>query len=509
MVSKSRNEIFDGLPPRLIAETALAEAELIALRLPRVAIPLLHLTFNSAVTAGDPILAGRAAILLVLATARSGDDVRLVSAQHRDAIRTLSADETDWSGWPARRELAQSLLEATPWSPAPRTASPELDPREVRRNPAVGATAAPTTPPGKDRPGFRPAANLGVLSQEPSGYPPAQVVSPPISGPVLNETATRPLSLPAAPVRGSIVRRWHDYRRRRKYAQHTVAFDPNSPYEPYPRCHLTTTTFEVLVEREASSTTLLRSRRRYLVIPLLGSQPGNAGESYQQSFTDQIPMPASMRPLFVHFRDSHLPLSWQLWDPPPGRGDQIGAEYRGPPSLRSFDSRMATDSGGRWRAILHLVGSPVPTAAGWRLRVVIGSSSSSEGYVKASRSTYRGEELLSPDNLAVDRTALVALQAEPVDQLPQPLGEQFEGMYAFAAELRDAGAGAVLVVPPLPETMAVAAALRIRVALTENRHQTHPVHVLDLVDYLRNIIASAEEPSHGMPRAARDVLLLG
>jgi hypothetical protein len=107
----------------------------------------------------------------------------------------------------------------------------------------------------------------------------------------------------------------------------------------------------------------------------------------------------------------------------------------------------------------------------------------------------------------VESTALVVLQAEPVDGPPQPLGEQYEGVCALAADIRDAGAGAVLVVPPLPDDLARRVVDRARVAMTQQRHRTHPVHVLDLAQSIKDDIARAEPPTGGPTRASRDVLL--
>jgi hypothetical protein len=76
------------------------------------------------------------------------------------------------------------------------------------------------------------------------------------------------------------------------------------------------------------------------------------------------------------------------------------------------------------------------------------------GYGQWGWGTVAGEELLILDDLAAHGTALVVLQAEPVDRGPQPLGRQSEGTCALAAELTASGAGAVLVVPPLPDALA-------------------------------------------------------
>jgi hypothetical protein len=183
----------------------------------------------------------------------------------------------------------------------------------------------------------------------------------------------------------------------------------------------------------------------------------------------------------------------------------IGAGYRGPAHLAPQTASWSPDTTGR-RVVLHLVGTPVSTAAGWRLRIPAAASSTA-GYRKQSRSLHVGEELVGADDLAVESTALVVLQSEPVDGPPHPLGEQYQGMCALAADIRDAGAGAVLVVPPLPDVLAQRVATRVRTAMTERRHRTHPVHVLDLAQEIKDDIAVAEQQAGGSSGASCDVML--
>jgi hypothetical protein len=590
---RSWSHVLGNLPPRLVAETALAEAELVALRLPKVSLRLLHAAFNCANAADDPILVGRAAVLLVLATARAGNDMHSISMQHQYAIQEFLTGKWDLSGWYDRCEKAKTLLGATSvattYSPKV-IGSPELDPRPIHGEPPVApASPAVSIPewmlsnlegegeasPGPsgyvsalgrlgidwpsnraagegeappelselseylsalDRPGIdwpssidwpsNPAAGEGEASLGPSEY----WSSPGRPGSVFHGTYAETVMASDSnlPTRGgssrglstaiiisrllidpghSIARRWRGYWLRRRYDHRTIALDPKLGVDSPLPCRLMATAVEVRIEHATSPSTLPRFRRKYMVIPLLGR--GNVKESTEQYLTDQLSsLIGKRRPLFVRFHANNIPLSLQFWGGRSIRHDKIRAEYQGPPSLHPPDNRKRTEPAARWCTVLHLVGTPVDTPSGWRLRIAVSSSSSSESYVKSGRWTYRGEELINPHDIYSGQVALVVLQAEPVDELPQPLGEQYEGMSALAAELLEARAGAVLIVPPLPEAVAFDVVLRVRDAMTRHGYRIHPGHVLDLADEVRNIVASSEEPTRAEARASQDVMLL-
>jgi hypothetical protein len=564
----SLSYVLRTLPPRLVAETALAEAELVALRLPQVALRLLPTAFNCADTAGDPILVGRAAVLLVLVTARAGHDTQLIGTQYRDAIQAFSVGERDLSGWYARCETAKALLvgvtpsfpgatplflgtgsgvletaplKGTTYAYSTFTGSPELDPRPLHGEPKViigSALESSHIPlvldqgdkaegPLDDPPALSP---LGTWWNPDAEIEPKAPSAYRLFESAFRDTHARTAAVTAdnLPTRGgssrglaaavlvtrllvepgrSIAHRWLGYRRRRRYNQRAIALDPEHGVDRPLPCRLTATAVDIRIEPVTSPGTRPRSRRQYLVIPLLGRE--NATERIEQSLTDQVsPLIGKRRPLFVRFRANTVPLAWRFWGGRlTGRG-KVRAEYQGPPNLQPRDQRRRTEPTARWCTVQHLVGIPVDTPAGWRFRIAVSSSSSSESYVKSSRWTYRGEELLDPDKLRPGQTALVVLQAEPVDRLPEPLGAQYQGMCALAAELLSAGAGAVLIVPPLPEPVAVDVARRIWNVMTRHRYRTHPGHVLDLADQVRNIVASSENPSVAGNRASEDVLLL-
>jgi len=269
---------------------------------------------------------------------------------------------------------------------------------------------------------------------------------------------------------------------------------------------LTTTPSEIVVRAGAASGLRRRSRWNRPVTLLLGQRHGNVGSQVPEELARQLARTPGAEALYVRFRQSRPPLTWRLWEDAPGAGSAIGADYRGPPQLApvvTSPPRRALDR----RSVLHLVGTPVATAAGWRLRIPA-AASSSQGYEQQSRGVHVGEELVGADDLAVESTALVVVQAEPVDGPPQPLGEQYGGMCALAADIRDAGAGAVLVVPPLPDHLARAVVAMVRDQLTARRHKLHPVHVLDLAQQVKDDVNAADLQMFDFTHpSSRDVLL--
>jgi hypothetical protein len=133
------------------------------------------------------------------------------------------------------------------------------------------------------------------------------------------------------------------------------------------------------------------------------------------------------------------------------------AVYMGPRALapaKPVTPRLATDvtaTGRPYRRVMYLVGTPVSTSAGWRMRVSPGASAET---VESARGTVSGEELVSVDGLGLGGTWLVVLQAEPLDGPPRPLGDLLPGFRALAREAVEAGAAVAIVVPTLPDRAA-------------------------------------------------------
>jgi len=133
------------------------------------------------------------------------------------------------------------------------------------------------------------------------------------------------------------------------------------------------------------------------------------------------------------------------------------AVYMGPRALappKPVTPRLASDVTARgrpYRRVMYLVGTPVSTSAGWRMRVSPGASAET---VESARGTVSGEELVSVDGLGLGGTWLVVLQAEPLDGPPRELGDLAPGFRALAHEAVEAGAAVAIVVPTLPDEAA-------------------------------------------------------
>jgi len=103
--------------------------------------------------------------------------------------------------------------------------------------------------------------------------------------------------------------------------------------------------------------------------------------------------------------------------------------------------------------IAHAIGTPVRTTSGLRLRVSDGEAGP----------TGAGDGILvGIENLDVGGARLTILQADPVDGPAQPLGDDRAGFVDLAIAALDAGAAAVLVLPPLPDGLAADVATTIR-----------------------------------------------
>jgi hypothetical protein len=160
---------------------------------------------------------------------------------------------------------------------------------------------------------------------------------------------------------------------------------------------------------------------------------------------------------------------------------------------------------------VHVVGTPVQTSAGWRLRVdrpvrsadrpvrsvdrpVPSSSSSSSSksapppYVSGTVGSREG--LVAPSQLASERTGVVVLQASPIDAGAESLDDRRPGWIALAREVISAGAAAAIVVPPLNDE-AAAQAVDISTAwAVESSSSLTPIIVVNFAAELRRLVDS-------------------
>lgn len=151
--------------------------------------------------------------------------------------------------------------------------------------------------------------------------------------------------------------------------------------------------------------------------------------------------------------------------------------------------------------LLHIVGTPVPTKAGWRLRVAVAGNARSE-----SRGAESGEALLRLDDFPTARTTLAILQADPVDGPPQMLDALRPGLMGSAQELVDGGANAVLVIPPLPDKVALDVAEMLRKTIVQRRRPPSPAILLRTQARVKELVAAALPPDAD-PGPVLDVVL--
>lgn len=155
---------LESVPRRLLAELALEEGELLALRLPTQAALLLLLASYRFADADDPSGPLTSTILAVECFIQAGD---LDSANHLWQTRALPArerwvraveDRGPWSNWEARFRDCSARLEtarSAGGEPAPPPASEPSPSATSAPTPSASAPAAPATAPG------RPAARRG------------------------------------------------------------------------------------------------------------------------------------------------------------------------------------------------------------------------------------------------------------------------------------------------------------------------------------------------------------
>ena len=140
----------------------------------------------------------------------------------------------------------------------------------------------------------------------------------------------------------------------------------------------------------------------------------------------------------------------------------------------------------RRRCVTRVVGTPVEAYGGSRLRVSGG---------KADRLDVAGLVRSSP--------AVVILQAEPADGPSRPLGDLWAGFVRQARSVLDSGANAVLVIPPLPDSLAAEAGVLADRRLVRRLTPPRPRDLLLLLGDLKQLTARAD----GDQDAILDILL--
>lgn len=163
--------------------------------------------------------------------------------------------------------------------------------------------------------------------------------------------------------------------------------------------------------------------------------------------------------------------------------------YLGPPHLSEGRKAPAPRVGVLGYRMIHLIGRPIDTAAGPRMRVTDASATATTKRANA------GERLVGTE--LIDALGLVVLQAEPDERL-RPLGESRAAFLALADSVFSRRAQAVLMLPPMPEAAAAEVTAMLRAAYPGRLRQPRPTDVLELALRVRRFLG---------PDADDDVLL--
>jgi hypothetical protein len=177
------------------------------------------------------------------------------------------------------------------------------------------------------------------------------------------------------------------------------------------------------------------------------------------------------------------------------------AIFRGPRHL--MPEAQDADEGAALR-ILYLVTTPVPTHAGWRLRVI---DDTGRGLGVVSRGKHADEALLSIDQFPLKNTAVVVLQADPVDKYPESLRDLRAGVIGCAQDFLAGGASSVLVIPPLPDDLARKAVEIVWRAIARKLSPPSPMVLLRTAARLKRLIANAPSHPDETESAVLDVLI--
>lgn len=510
---------LEKLPPRLMGEAALAEAELLALRLPEAALPLLLQAQRCFMQVDDRFGGDRAHCLAVLAAVRAKRPIPFAASPGGRMYDSLADGPVRLQGrlltpWAQRFRLASSFA-SDPAFEGSADAVPELD---VRRR--LPPAQAPTPPvPHQDpsptsattRPGRLPTAEAPVHERDsaPAWSRPRRAVMPLLGAlatlvavvatalllpqefarsvwPFLLLTTAGTLGV-ALVVRSRHVRtpgRTADDDALSRYEQRTLAFVVAE--RAWRECAVTPFSDGVRFTVGASDVTVprLSTLTGYVMLPIMAtttSVPGPWQLGVAETWSQHSPHPLWVQVLGRAASENPVltwPLSREEWA-------RTGAEFVGPPRL-SPGLTMRRETAGP-RRLLHLVGDPVATGAGTRLRIVFDGRSA----VRSGR-TGVGERLLGPDDVPLG-CGLVVVQGEPAAASPWEAERRAALSAEFGQAVAGRGAGAVLIVPSLPDRFAGDV---VRDVWSRINHDTqvHPVELFDLMaDLVKLVEASGRE----------------
>jgi hypothetical protein len=144
--------------------------------------------------------------------------------------------------------------------------------------------------------------------------------------------------------------------------------------------------------------------------------------------------------------------------------------------------------------VLHLIGRPALTSAGWQLRLDTDVEARGAATSGSADTAVPLQSLLAPTRLPLARARLVILQHEPAST-PTVDDREASGMRALAAAIAGAGAPAVLVIPQLDAPAAERAIAGIA-ATRSWRLGTR--QLLGLAEFVRRIASDDPSSSGGV-----------
>jgi hypothetical protein len=515
-----------------VGRSSLAADEVYALRFPHEGAARLEAAAVVLRKGGDDLGAAQALLLAGLCAARVDD--RDVAESAWQAFHDVAVDLDRFTPWRTRRQVVEAYLAGTPAAKLGEEASPEIDLRPISaiQPPMMRLPVDPSLADFAGSVGDPSPAPLAAAHVEPPQRPSvrravrrvllALIVLLGIdvfSGAAIDAgstvlavigtvffvvfSAVIVLILPVAMVAVWRARRIRG--RRVGAASRLVARRAGAD-----SLRLTAMSHRGVSDLNASSSTSLGARLLY--------RNEDRSQIWQQLETglDWVPAAINMRREQIPQAQSHRQLTlvqldidrelatlpWELWvrEALPESAQAATVLFRSagnsptrrvsPPAATIFRGprHLAPPASGR-QGVAHLVGTPVRTSAGWRLRVLDATGSASES---ATRGRAQGEDLIVVEDIDLASRTLVVLQAEPVDESAQQLDGLREGFVGLARAALDSGAPAVLVLPPLPDEQAAAAVRTVWQAVSARRRRTSPAALVWLLAELQKSSKSTQ-----------------
>jgi hypothetical protein len=451
LVQAARTAATADALPLAQGRALLEEGEVLALWSPARGAGLLLSAAEQLERAGDQLGAAHAGVLAVLAAARADEPAMARAAWYKwgEGIPRRSLATPQWSGWWDRWRVVEAYVSGRPPLEVSERRSPELD--LTLRAPDVPAQAAP--------------APVGGTPPPPSAYDGALPPSRPLAG-RLRRRRFVVIALLLAVLLGAAV---------------AALFGPVESAVPG-------------AVRPGASPDGLLGR----VLPWVG------GAALVLLLAAAVVVAFLRSWRFRMALDSGVPYGGLT----PRQWRSAFADFRGPrhlaPTLAGQSSEVAGDLG----RISYVVGTPVKTAGGWRLRVADASGLPGAGANQASRGSIAGEELLNLEEPGFVRTMLLVLQADPVDGPPQPLGKQREGFLSLARTAFGSHSDAVLVIPPLPDDLAAAVVKTVWQKIALRQRAPSASELAALRARVKAMVADREDVTSGESPPSADVMFL-